>query len=77
MAFFIITISFEELMKTLNNESLREVTKLQRHHTDEYTGTVLTIRFTEHLQNFTTNNYSSLTEIHTPKITVTTALQHA
>jgi hypothetical protein len=29
--------------------------------------------FIEHLQNVTTNNYDSLTELHTPKITVTTA----
>jgi hypothetical protein len=27
----------------------------------------------EHLQNVTTNNYDSLTELHTPKITVTIA----
>jgi hypothetical protein len=33
----------------------------------------LVIGFTEHLQNITTNNYDSLTELHTPKITVTTA----
>jgi hypothetical protein len=26
------------------------------------------IRFIEHLQNVTTNNYDSLTELHTPKI---------
>jgi hypothetical protein len=31
------------------------------------------IGFTEHLQNITTNNNDSLTELHTPKITVTTA----
>jgi hypothetical protein len=31
------------------------------------------IRFIEHLQNITTNNYYSLTELHTLKITVTTA----
>jgi hypothetical protein len=31
------------------------------------------IGFTEQLQNVTTNNYDSLTELHTPKITVTTA----
>jgi hypothetical protein len=29
------------------------------------------IGFIEHLQNVTTNNYDSLTELHTPKITVT------
>jgi hypothetical protein len=29
--------------------------------------------FIEHLQNVITNNYDSLTELHTPKITVTTA----
>jgi hypothetical protein len=33
----------------------------------------LVIGFTEHLQNITTNNYDSLTELHTPKVTVTTA----
>jgi hypothetical protein len=33
----------------------------------------LVIRFIEHLQNVTTNNYDSLTKLHTPKITVTTA----
>jgi hypothetical protein len=27
----------------------------------------------EHLQNVTTNNYDSLAELHTPKVTVTTA----
>jgi hypothetical protein len=26
--------------------------------------------FTEHLQNVTTNNYDILTELHTPKITI-------
>jgi hypothetical protein len=34
----------------------------------------LVIRLIEHLQNITTKNYDSLTELHTPKITVTTAL---
>jgi hypothetical protein len=33
----------------------------------------LIIGFTEHLQNLTTNNCDSLTELHTPRITVTTA----
>jgi hypothetical protein len=33
----------------------------------------LVIRFIEHLEKVTTNNYDSLTELHTPKITVTTA----
>jgi hypothetical protein len=33
----------------------------------------LVIGFIEHLQNVTTNNYDSLTELHAPKITVTTA----
>jgi hypothetical protein len=33
----------------------------------------LVIRFTEHLQKVTTNNYDSLNELHTPKITLTTA----
>jgi hypothetical protein len=33
----------------------------------------LVIRIIEHLQNVTTNNYDSLTELHTPKITVTIA----
>jgi hypothetical protein len=33
----------------------------------------LVIAYIEHLQNITTNNYDSLTELHTPKITVTTA----
>jgi hypothetical protein len=33
----------------------------------------LVIGFIEHLQNVTTNNYDSLTELHTPEITVTTA----
>jgi hypothetical protein len=33
----------------------------------------MVIGFIEHLQNVTTNNYDSLTELHTPKITVTTA----
>jgi hypothetical protein len=32
----------------------------------------LVIGFIEHLQNVPTNNYNSLTELHTPKITVTT-----
>jgi hypothetical protein len=31
------------------------------------------IRFTEHLENVTTNNYDDLTELHTPKVTVATA----
>jgi hypothetical protein len=31
------------------------------------------IGFIEHLQNLTTNNYDSLAELHTPKVTVTTA----
>jgi hypothetical protein len=30
-------------------------------------------RIIGHLQNVTTNNYDSLTELHTPQITVTTA----
>jgi hypothetical protein len=29
--------------------------------------------FVEHLQTVTTSNYASFTELHTPKITVTTA----
>jgi hypothetical protein len=33
----------------------------------------LVIGFSEHLQNVTTNNYGNLTELHNPKITVTTA----
>jgi hypothetical protein len=33
----------------------------------------LVVGYTEHIQNVTTNNYDSLTELHTPKITVTTA----
>jgi hypothetical protein len=33
----------------------------------------LVIGYTEHLQNVTTNNYDSLTELHTPKITIITA----
>jgi hypothetical protein len=33
----------------------------------------LIIGFTEHLQNVPINNYDSLVELHTPKITVTTA----
>jgi hypothetical protein len=33
----------------------------------------LVIGFIEHLQKVTTNNYDSLTELHTPKISVTTA----
>jgi hypothetical protein len=37
------------------------------------TGSGLVIEFTEYLQNITTNNYDSLTELHTPKITATTA----
>jgi hypothetical protein len=32
----------------------------------------LVIGFTAHLQNVTTNDYGSLTELHTPKISVTT-----
>jgi hypothetical protein len=32
----------------------------------------LVIGFIRHLQNVTTNNYDSLTKLHTPKITVTT-----
>jgi hypothetical protein len=35
-------------------------------------GFELVTGFIEHLQNVTTNNYDSLTELHTPKITVTT-----
>jgi hypothetical protein len=37
------------------------------------TGVRLVSGFTEHLTLVTTNNYDSLTELHTPKITVTTA----
>jgi hypothetical protein len=37
------------------------------------TGFGKVIGSTEHLQNVTTNNYDSLTELHNPKITVTTA----
>jgi hypothetical protein len=37
------------------------------------TGFGLVIGFIEHLQNVNTNNYDSLTELHTPNITVTTA----
>jgi hypothetical protein len=37
------------------------------------TGFGLVIGFTEHFQNVTTNNYDSLTELHTPKITATIA----
>jgi hypothetical protein len=33
----------------------------------------LVIGFNEHLQNVPTNNYDSLTELHAPNITVTTA----
>jgi hypothetical protein len=33
----------------------------------------LVIRFIEHLQNITTNNCDSFTELHIPKITVTAA----
>jgi hypothetical protein len=33
----------------------------------------LVIGLIKHLHNVTTNNYDSLTELHTPKITVTTA----
>jgi hypothetical protein len=33
----------------------------------------LVIVFIEHLQNVTTSNYDSLTELHTPKVIVTTA----
>jgi hypothetical protein len=33
----------------------------------------LVIRFIKHSQNVTTNNYDSVTELHTPKITVTAA----
>jgi hypothetical protein len=33
----------------------------------------LIIRFIENPQNVTTNNYDSLSALHTPKITVTTA----
>jgi hypothetical protein len=36
-------------------------------------GLGLVIRFIEHLENVTTNNYNNLTELHIPKITVTTA----
>jgi hypothetical protein len=36
-------------------------------------GLGLVIRFIEHLKNVTTNNYDSLSELHIPKITVTTA----
>jgi hypothetical protein len=36
-------------------------------------GVGLIIRFIEHSQNATTDNYDSLTELNTAKITVTTA----
>jgi hypothetical protein len=35
----------------------------------------LAIRFIEHLQNVTTNNHDSLTELHTTKIIVTTPVK--
>jgi hypothetical protein len=38
-----------------------------------YTGFGLVIGFIEHLQNVTTNNYDSLNQLHTSKITATTA----
>jgi hypothetical protein len=37
------------------------------------TGFGFVIDFIEHLQNVTVNNYDSLTELHTPEITVITA----
>jgi hypothetical protein len=37
------------------------------------TGFELVIGFIEHIQNVTTNNCDSIPELHTPKITVTTA----
>jgi hypothetical protein len=37
------------------------------------TGFGLVIGFIDHLENVATNNYDSLTELPTPKITVTTA----
>jgi hypothetical protein len=36
-------------------------------------GVELVIRFSERLQDVTTNNYDSFTELHTPKITETAA----
>jgi hypothetical protein len=33
----------------------------------------LGIEYTDHLQNVTTNNQYSLTDLHTPNVTVTTA----
>jgi hypothetical protein len=40
---------------------------------DNRRGFGLMIGFIGHLQNLTANIYDSLTELHTPKITVTTA----
>jgi hypothetical protein len=39
----------------------------------QWTGSALVIGFIGHLQNVTTNNYDSLTELHAPNITAITA----
>jgi hypothetical protein len=40
---------------------------------DSRRGFILNIGFIDHLRIVTTSNYNSLTELHTPNITVTTA----
>jgi hypothetical protein len=46
---------------------------LSRDHIWLQKGFRFVVGFIEHLQNITTNNYDSLTELYTPMITVTTA----
>jgi hypothetical protein len=66
---------FENENSCKNTKELITQSPTKYCHVTEWllTGFGLKIGFTEHLQNVNTNIYGSLTELHTPKITVTTA----